>query len=57
MYRTIRWIAFAAIAAGLIAAWLAAVLDMDPASTIAGGVIGGGVGGWIAKKQRDQRAS
>ena len=56
MSRTIRWLAFAAVAAVLIAAWLAAVLDMDPASTITGGVIGGGVGGWIAKKQRDQRA-
>ena len=45
-----------ALALLALPAWLAAVLDMDPASTITGGVIGGGVGGWIAKKQRDQRA-
>lgn len=40
----------------MIAAYLASLLEMDPVSTIAGGAIGGGLGGWIAKKQTDQRA-
>ncbi|MDP6986749.1 MAG: hypothetical protein QGG74_01775 [Phycisphaerales bacterium] len=56
MFNTIRWIVLAAAAAGLIAAYLASLLQLDPVSTIVGGAVGGGVGGWIAKKQTDQRS-
>ena len=52
---TLMWIICAPIAAGLIAAYLAALLTLDPVSTITGAAIGGGAGGWIAKRQRDQR--
>ncbi len=52
---TIRWILLSAAGAAVIASGIAAMLQLDPISTIAGGAIGGGVGGWIAKKQRDQR--
>lgn len=56
MVSLIRWVMLAAIAAGLVAAYLASLLQLDPVSTILGGAIGGGVGGWIAKKQTDQRS-
>jgi uncharacterized membrane protein YeaQ/YmgE (transglycosylase-associated protein family) len=56
VFNTIRWIVLAAAAAGLIAAYLASLLQLDPVSTIVGGAVGGGVGGWIAKKQTDQRS-
>ncbi|MDP6479740.1 MAG: hypothetical protein QGI75_06820 [Phycisphaerales bacterium] len=56
MVSTLRWIVLAAAAAGLIAAYLASLLQLDPVSTIIGGAIGGGAGGWIAKKQTDARS-
>ena len=56
MLSLIRWVVLAAVAAGPIAADLAAIMQLDPVSTILGAAIGGGVGGWIAKKQTDQRA-
>jgi len=52
---TLAWITCAAVAAGLIGAYLSELLSLDPASTIIGAVIGGGAGGWIAKRQRDDR--
>jgi hypothetical protein len=45
----------AAVAAGLIAGYFASLFQLDPVSTILGGAVGGGVGGWIAKKQTDQQ--
>ena len=55
MVSLLRWVVLAAVAAGLVAAYLASLFELDPVSTILGGAMGGGVGGWIAKKQTDQR--
>lgn len=55
MSTTIRWIVLAAVAAGFIGAIVAKLADISPVSTMIGAAIGGGIGGWIAKKQADQR--
>ncbi len=54
---TLTWIVLAAAGAGLIALYLVSLLSLDPVSTIGGAMIGGGVGGWIARKQAEQRAN
>ncbi|MDP7030098.1 MAG: hypothetical protein QF733_07755 [Phycisphaerales bacterium] len=56
MSSTLTWIVLAAAGAGLVALYLASLLNLDPLSTIGGAMIGGGVGGWIAKRQAAQRS-
>ena len=55
MSTTVRWVVLAAVAAGFIGAIVARMADIAPVSTVIGAAIGGGIGGWIAKKQADQR--
>lgn len=55
MKKTLLWIIIAGLAAGLIGAWIAALLGLDPVSSTTGSAIGGAAGGWIAKKQSDVR--
>ncbi len=54
---TLTWMVLAAAGAGLVALYLVSLLSLDPVSTIGGAMIGGGVGGWIAKRQAAQRAA
>ncbi|MDP7071075.1 MAG: hypothetical protein QF561_06980 [Phycisphaerales bacterium] len=53
---TTRWVLLSAAGAAIIASGIAAMLQLDPVSTIAGAAIGGGVGGWIARRQTAQRS-
>jgi|TARA_B110000196_G_C21041492_1_gene612698 hypothetical protein len=55
MNATVRWVVLAAVAAGFIGAIVARMAGIAPVSTMIGAAIGGGIGGWIAKKQGDQR--
>ena len=55
MSTTIRWIVLAAVTAGFIGAIVARMAGIAPVSTVIGAAVGGGIGGWIAKKQSDQR--
>jgi hypothetical protein len=57
MNATVRWVVLAAVAAGFIGAIVARMAGIAPVSTVIGAAVGGGIGGWIAKKQADQRNS